>query len=193
MTKTDAAARPIRPQSSLGLIVIGAGLLVLGVAALLALPRAGAQSEPAEPSAVPAAVDYPAPELELYDLLGNPDTLADYHGQVVLVNVWATWCPPCRAEMPTLEAYYQANAAKGFTVVAVDVGDPAAEVSHFVQALGLTFPVWLDPQLAALEAFKYPGLPSSYVIDRSGVVRLAWTGAISREMLDRHVTPLLES
>jgi peroxiredoxin len=95
--------------------------------------------------------------------------------------------------MPTLEAYYRAHAAEGFAVVAVDVGDPAAEVEHFVQAMDLTFPVWLDPQLAALAAFKYPGLPSSYVIDRAGTVRLAWTGAISQEMLDRHLTPLLES
>ncbi len=77
--------------------------------------------------------------------------------------------------------------------MAVDAGDAVADVSAFVESMGLSFPVWLDPQLAALAAFRYTGLPSSYVIDREGVVRLAWTGAISREMLDRHLTPLLDN
>jgi peroxiredoxin len=94
--------------------------------------------------------------------------------------------------MPTLQAYYDDYSATGFTIIAIDAGDPVADVAAFVEDYGLTFPVWPDLAQKATVAFRNPGLPSSYVIDRDGVVRLAWTGAISRNTLDKFVTPLLE-
>jgi len=136
-------------------------------------------------------VNYPAPELTLSDLQGNPSSLTDYLGQVVLVNNWATWCPPCKAEMPALQAYYQTHTAQGFVILGIEAGEPADEVTAFVEQYGLTFPVWLDAKGLALEAFRNFSLPSSYVIDRDGVVRLAWSGAISREMLEKYVTPVV--
>ncbi len=175
----------------MGLFVAGMGLLLLGLAALLAIPQAADQAAGETSSVVPAAVSRPAPDLALADLAGQPVSLKGYLGQVVLVNNWATWCPPCRAEMPTLEAYFQAHKGEDFTLIAIDSGEPAVEVVRFVDEMGLSFPVWLDPKGAALEAFNNMSLPSSYVIDRTGTIRLAWTGAISREMLERHVTPLL--
>lgn len=175
----------------LAMFLVGAGLLILGVAAFFMLPKPEAVASN-ERSAVPMSVEYPAPPLELTDLEGNPVSLADYLGQVVLVNNWATWCPPCKAEMPTLQGFYEDNAAKGFTIIAIDAGDPVADVAAFVEQYGLTFPVWPDQTQKATVAFRNPGLPSSYVIDRDGIVRLAWTGAISRKMLDQFVTPLLE-
>jgi len=123
--------------------------------------------------------------------LGEIESLADYRQNVVLVNNWATWCPPCRAEMPTLQAYYEAHKDQGFTLLAIEAGDPPGQVAQFVQAYGLTFNVWLDADKAALVAFKNPNLPNSYVIDRAGMVRYAWTGAIRRAMLEKYVTPLL--
>jgi thiol-disulfide isomerase/thioredoxin len=174
-----------------GMALIGAGLIILGVTAMIALPSAGILAV-GELSAIPVNVDYPAPQLQLNDLQGAPVSLTDYRGQVVLVNNWATWCPPCKAEMPGLQAYYEDHRDQGFTIVAIDAGEPAAEVDRFVARYALTFPVWLDPTQVATAVFRNPGLPSSYVIDREGNVRLAWNGAISQKTLEKYVTPLVE-
>jgi peroxiredoxin len=182
-----------KPSQIWAMALIGAGLLVLGVGALLALPRLDSAARTGDsPSAVPAVVYYPAPALELNDLQGNPVSLEDYRGTVVLLNNWATWCPPCKEEMPTLQAYFEEHRNQGFTIVAIEAGEPPDKVQAFVEDFGLTFPVWLDPRLQATAAFHNPGLPTSYLIDRQGSVRLAWAGAISRQMLEKHVTPLLE-
>jgi peroxiredoxin len=142
-------------------------------------------------SVVPAEVNYPAPQLALENVNGGTESLADFSGQVLLLNNWATWCPPCKAEMPTLKKFHDAHSVDGFTIIAVEAGDGKEEVLQFANSLGLTFPIWLDPDGAALNAFKNGSLPNSYVIDRSGVVRYAWTGEISLAMLEKFVTPLI--
>jgi len=174
-------------------MLIGAGLILLGVAAFLLLPANVPQSATSAGAlTVPAVVQYPAPELSLNDLQGNPVSLADQRGQVVLVNLWATWCPPCKAEMPTLQAYYDEHREDGFVIVGINDGDPAADVVEFVREYKLTFPVWLDPAYIATEkAFQTMGLPSSFVIDRQGTVRLRWVGEIGAKMLDQYVTPII--
>ncbi len=193
MSRGKRQRRQSASSHALGLGLIGAGLLVLGVVAWALLPGwSRVASSQAQNSVIPVEVNFPAPELHLSDLRGNPVSLADYRGQVVLVNNWATWCPPCKAEMPALQAYYEKHHHQNFTIVAIEAGEPPAEVVAFVQQYGLTFPIWLDPDQKATAAFRNPGLPSSYVIDPEGTVRLAWTGAISREMLEKYVTPLLE-
>lgn len=143
-------------------------------------------------STVPARVNYSAPELTLMDTQGVARSLRDYRGQVVLVNLWATWCPPCKEEMPTLQSFYNKHQDKGFVVIAINDGDPVEDVLQFVQEYRLTFPVWLDPTYVATEqAFKTLSLPSSFVIDREGTIQLQWVGGISRRMLDQHVAPLI--
>ncbi len=143
-------------------------------------------------SVTPSVVNYAAPELALNDLDGNTVALSDHIGSVVLVNNWATWCPPCKAEMPTLQAYFTGHKDDGFMLLAIEAGDPVPEVAQFVESYELTFPILLDPSNLALRAFRNDSLPSSYVIDRQGTVRLAWTGPISLEKLENFVTPLLE-
>ena len=173
--------------------VIGVFLVLIGIALFVVLQ--GKDGESATPvadlSVVPMAVNYPAPQLALENVNGKTESLADFGGQVLLLNNWATWCPPCKAEMPTLKKFHDAHSAEGFTIIAVEAGDGKDEVLEFANSLGLTFPIWLDPDGAALNAFKNGSLPNSYVIDRSGTVRYAWTGEISLAMLEKYVTPLI--
>jgi len=172
---------------------LAAGLLFIGAAAvILFLPKAQEQVLANDYSVVPVRVNYAAPELRLTDMDGSPTSLSDTRGKVVLVNNWATWCPPCQAEMPTLEEYYEEHRSQNFIIIAIESGEPADEVADFVAQYGLTFPVWLDAKGSALDAFQNWDLPSSYVVDKDGVIRLTWTGPISRAMLDEYVTPLLE-
>ena len=109
-----------------------------------------------------------------------------------MINNWATWCPPCKAEMPTLSKYFKEHRDQGFILVGIEAGDPTRDVEKFVKDYGLTFPILLDPNNKSLIAFHNDNLPSSYVIDRNGNVILAWTGPISKAMLEKYITPLLE-
>ncbi len=180
-------------QRTLAFIVIGIGLIALGVAAMTLLTLRQAQAERAEPaSVIPAAADYSAPSLTLNDLDGNPRSLSDYRGQVMLVNLWAAWCPPCVEELPTLDAFYSDYAANGFLLVGINDGEELSVVKNYVTRTGLTFPIWLDPSYLSESAFGTMNLPSSYVIDRQGQVRLQWVGAISRAMLEKYVVPIIE-
>jgi thiol-disulfide isomerase/thioredoxin len=178
----------------LPLILIGAGLIALGIASFLLLPKLGQSSQAKEETvyAIPGVVDFPAPQLELRNLENQPVALSNYAGKVVLVNNWATWCPPCKAEMPTLEAYFRDYQSQDFVIVAIEAGEPVEEVAAFAREYRLSFPVWPDLDYIAQTSFKNDALPSSYVIDRQGQVRLAWIGPINRELLEQYVTPLLE-
>ncbi len=169
-----------------GLVLIGLAAVVLAI-----LPRAENPAAPNQLSTIPVEVNYPAPELRLENLIGETESLADFRGKVVLVNNWATWCPPCKAEMPTLVDFYNDHAKEGLMIIAIEAGDPQDQVQKFADQYHMTFAVWLDPERKSIEAFKNGGLPNSYVIDRTGAVRLAWTGEINRETLEKYVTPLL--
>ena len=173
--------------------VLGVGLILIGLAAFLMLLGAKdtEASHPVSRSVVPMEVNYPAPELSLQNVNGDTESLVDYRDKVVLVNNWATWCPPCKAEIPTLEAYYKAHEMDGFVIIGIEAGEPQNIVLEFVQGSKITYPIWMDPESAAMNAFHNSSLPSSYVIDREGNVRLAWVGEISQEMLEKHITPLL--
>ncbi len=188
--------RPSKGKSALPLILIGVGLIVIAVAIVIFIPKTGdttSASAPGEiPASVPGEMNFPAPELTLTDMEEQTVSLADYRGQWVLVNNWATWCPPCRAEMPELNAYYEAHKDEGFVLVAISSGDTKAQIVDFTQEYGLSFPMWQDPTSASLRAFRMDYLPSSFVIDPLGTVRLAWTGAVSLDTLEKYVTPLLQ-
>lgn len=178
---------------TLGLIVVGMGLIALGVAAIALLTLHQAQAEGgASSSVIPARVNYPAPDLTLNDLDGNPRSLSDHLGQVALVNMWATWCPPCVAELPTLNAFHADHAEDGFVIIGINDGEEPQVVKDYAARNGLIFPIWTDPAYLSESAFNTMNLPSSFVIDRNGQVRLQWVGAISREMLEKYVVPIIE-
>ena len=184
---------PPKPIKPIPLLLLGLGLILIAASVFLFKRDAGAQTIPSDLSAVPAKANFPAPEVTLTDTRGESHSLRDYRGQVVLINLWATWCPPCKAEMPTLQAFYDKYRDEGFTIIAINDGDPTEDVLQFEEDYQLSFPIWLDPKYYATEqAFKTMNLPSSFVIDRAGTVRLMWVGAISRRMLDEYVTPIIK-
>jgi peroxiredoxin len=188
--------KPQHPATKPIKALLGAGFILLSLVLLFSIgSRAGTKTSNSaaarENYVVPVPVNYPAPVLELENLNGELESLEDFQGQVVLVNNWATWCPPCKAEMPTLAGYFNDHVDEGFMVIAIEAGDPRDQVLQVAEEFDLPFKVWLDPSSKALNAFKNGNLPSSYVLDRDGMIRYAWTGEINREMLDKYITPLL--
>ena len=186
MTSTSQSS----PRRFYAMLLIGTGLVSIGIMffMILNIPAASTQDF----SAVPVKVDFAAPELTLEDLSGKSVSLKDRLGSVVLVNLWATWCPPCREEMPTLQSFYEKYKANGFVLIAINQEETSDVVIPFVKEFGLTFPVWLDIDYQAQRVFNTMNLPSSYVIDRNGRVRLMWIGGISKKNLEKYVPDLIE-
>ncbi|MEJ2559593.1 MAG: TlpA disulfide reductase family protein [Anaerolineae bacterium] len=139
----------------------------------------------------PASKAVQASDFTLQTLDGRSVKLSDYRGQVILLNTWASWCPPCRAEMPDLEAYYREHKEDGFVVLAVNDEESDSTVANFIQAQGFTFPVLLDSDGKVMSQYGVRGLPTSFFIDRSGMVRGVWSGQLSPERLKQIVDPLL--
>ena len=147
--------------------------------ALAALPAPGLAHPPAQHHFALTAFTPPvaAPTFVLPGPSGVPLRLADFRGRVVLLNFWATWCPPCIAEMPSMERLHQSLQERGLVVLAVSVDtEGVAKVTPFLQRLGLTFSVALDPHGAVSRKYGAADLPSSFLIDRQGRVVAAATG-----------------
>jgi len=133
-----------------------------------------------------------APDFVSPDLSGAPVRLSDHQGKVILLNFWATWCPPCRAEMPSMEKLYQAYRDRGLVILAIssDRGGKSV-VEPYVQERGLTFAVLLDPEGEVFAQYGVRGLPTSYLLDRRGRVFSAdvgardWSGRVARQVVER--------
>jgi cytochrome c biogenesis protein CcmG/thiol:disulfide interchange protein DsbE len=136
-----------------------------------------------------------APDFELKTPKGETIKLSDLRGQAVLVNLWASWCPPCRAEMETIEKIYQEYQDQGFTVLAVNMTyqDEPLEVMPFVSEHGLTFPILLDETGEMAKAYQLKSLPSSYFINREGTItEIVIGGPMSEALLRTRVEGILK-
>lgn len=155
-------------------VVIGA-VLVLG-AGSFTFERLSETSAPH----VAIGAEAPPFSARTVDGKGQIKGLADYKGSVTILNVWATWCGPCKAEMPALERLYRAFGPQGLKVVAVSIDETASDdsVRAYARNMGLTFDILHDPQYRIEGAYQVVGYPSSYVIDRQGVIRKIAFGAI---------------
>jgi thiol-disulfide isomerase/thioredoxin len=118
------------------------------------------------------------PPLALQDLDGRAHRLEDYRGKVVLINFWATWCDPCRAEMPAMNKLRASLAAHPFVVLAVNLGESEARIRRFMEQVPLDFPVLLDRDSGAAKAWKARILPVSFVVDAEGRIRYSALGEI---------------
>ncbi len=128
----------------------------------------------------PVSIGSQAPAFQAKELDSSAyKSLADYKGKVVLLNVWATWCPPCRAEMPSIEKLYRQYGPRGLNVVAVSVDDAVSEdaIRAFARDLGLTFQILHDPAGKIEQTYQTTGYPETFVIGKDGVIRKKWIGA----------------
>lgn len=140
---------------------------VFCAAAVLAMPLAWATGR-AEQSMTPLPDRPAAPEVDLVDVDGQRHTLAQYRGKVLIVNFWATWCPPCREEMPSMERAWQAVKDEGILLLAINVGETEDQVWTFTPNYPVTFPLLLDHDSKTIEAWPVRGLPTTFVIDPEG-------------------------
>jgi cytochrome c biogenesis protein CcmG, thiol:disulfide interchange protein DsbE len=122
----------------------------------------------------PEATAEAAPDYAAVTLDGDSVALSDLRGEVVLLNVWATWCVPCRVEIPELQALHEEHGARGLRVIGVTVDSRAAsdDVVDFIDELGMTYDIWADPDHRVLNRFRAAGVPITVLIDRAG--RIAW-------------------
>jgi thiol-disulfide isomerase/thioredoxin len=118
----------------------------------------------------------PAPELKANDQAGVPRTLADYHGKVVLLNFWASWCPPCLREMPSLERLRARMAGRPLAIVAISSAETPEEVGAYLSKMTLGFPILLDPDSDNTRHWKVFALPTTFLLDAEGQVRYVLTG-----------------
>lgn len=130
---------------------------------------------------------FPAPDFTLKDSAGNSHSLSGMDGQAVLVNLWATWCPPCEAEMPAIEAVYNEYKDQGFTVLAINqtYQDNPFDIAPFIKEHSLSFPVLLDETGETAQAYHVHYLPASFFVNRSGKITEAVIGGPMPEALLR--------
>jgi peroxiredoxin len=165
-------------------LIVGAAV----VAALLVAPLFRSASKgPAGPAGL---VGQPAPVFSLRDDRGAPVSLAAYRGKIVVMNLWASWCPPCRAEMPDLERFESQYRSRGVVVIGVNQGESAQRASAFASALRIHFPIWLDSDQQYGRVFTALGLPTTVVIGRDGNVVKGFDGALTIDQMHAAVDPL---
>ena len=152
----------LQPLMLIVLILVGVGIIVLLQTKDSSLNLSG-QPRPGQ--------GVPAPDFTLPGLDGQMVSLADYRGKVVLLNIWATWCPPCLEEMPSMEKLYQELKGEGFEILAVSIDESGAQgVLAFMKKHKLSFPVLTDSKGTIKNLYRTTGVPESFIIDKDGVL-----------------------
>ena len=136
------------------------------------------------------AVNHPAPDFTLPTLEGGEFQLSAQQGTPIVLNFWATWCGPCQNEMPALQQASERFQGR-VKIIGVDLGEGRAVVKRFVDDMGVTFPIPLDSEFAVGERYSVRGLPTTYFIDRNGVIRHLWVGEMNSITLAEGITEIL--
>ncbi len=140
-------------------------------------------------SAGKTAPSFPVPSTD-----GKTQTLAAYRGKIIVMNLWATWCPPCRSEMPDFENLYETYRRRGLVVIGINQGESRQRASSFAQSLHIKYPIWLDSQQQYGRTYIALGLPTTVVIDRSGVaVPPGFDGPLTYAQMKAAVAPLINA
>ncbi|MFQ5945761.1 MAG: peroxiredoxin family protein [Anaerolineae bacterium] len=152
------------------------------------IPVGAAEAATREPA---PRVGHVAPDLSLPTPDGETITLSDLRGQVVLLNFWATWCPPCRAEMPALQDAYDRFRDEGFVVLGVDQFELPGQVTGFTDRFGITYPQVIDETGQTSRAYGVFRIPASFFIDREGVIQKVVPGPLNLPQIAAEVSALL--
>lgn len=177
---------------------------IIAIFALIALVGWGLYDSKSKPELMPQEelsevkvgnqIGNMAPDFELTSLEGEPVKLSDYRGKKVLLNFWATWCPPCRAEMPHMEAFYKDYKDKDVVILGVNLTHTAkfaSDVPEFVEEFGLTFPILLDNKgKVSDEFYQVIAYPTTFVIDSKGIISERFRGAINYEIMEKSTSKL---
>lgn len=147
--------------------------LALVLAVLAAVPASAGQKVP-----------FPAPAIELPDAAGTMHTLASMRGQVVLLDVWASWCGPCRVAFPRYEEFLKAYRVRGFQVIGLNVDEARADATRFLDSRPHEMLVLFDPKGVAPKRLRVATMPTSYLVDRQGVIRYRHEGFTERDVAD---------
>ena len=185
-------------RSSLGRsIIIGAvGIAALaGIAYVATLPAVPSISAPPDSEDLAALEIAPsqgslAPDFSLFNLEGEQITLSELRGHPLMINLWATWCAPCRIEMPHIQDRFERYADEGFLVLAVDFDEPANLVAGFRDELGLTFDILLDPGAEVQELYRNRNYPSTFFVDENGVIQVQHIGLMTEGQLDENLAAI---
>ncbi len=161
-------------------------LAALWIGYLLLAPNPGAHNPGA---GIP--IGTPAPDFELQTIDGETYRLSDLKGKAVLINFWASWCPPCRAEMPTLQAAYEQYESEGLVILAVNLNEPELAIRSFQEDYGITFPIVVDKQDRVSRMYDIVPLPTTYFVDRDGIVQGKWTGELRMPQLEMLLKKIL--
>ncbi len=138
-----------------------------------------------------ALVGQPAPDFSLYSLDGQVVSVADYIGKPVMINFWASWCEPCRNEMPLLDKKAQQYAAQGLTVLAVNLGESEKTVEGFRDEYDLSFPILLDNDDKVSAQYAIEPIPSTFFIDRNGFVKNVYIGELDEQSAEENIQSIL--
>lgn len=165
-------------------------LVAAGIAAIVVRQYFPARSAP--PNEV-AAVGKAAPSFPVHSIDGRTESLADFRGHIVVMNLWATWCPPCRSEMPDLERLYETYRSRGLVVVGINQGESAQRAAAFAKSLRIHYPILLDDQQQYGRTYIAIGLPTTVIINRAGVGVSGYDGPLTYNQMKAKVAPLLRA
>jgi peroxiredoxin len=170
-------------------LLIGAGLGVLVIIGIRDSSLFGSSAETGAQGNPPIAPRKGAlaPDFDLKSLSGEKVSLRDFGGKIVLLNFWATWCAPCRIEMPAIQSRFEQHRSE-LEVLAINFDEPSDQVQAFVQELGLTFTVLLDPGGEVQRLYQIRGYPTTYIVDESGVVAIQHIGIMTEQQLDEYLS-----
>ncbi|NOY52300.1 MAG: TlpA family protein disulfide reductase [Deltaproteobacteria bacterium] len=145
-------------------------LFIAGLVLAYMVQEGGRHGERRQISKGPASAEIQAPDFTVRDLEGKEVSLSDFRGSLVFLNFWATWCPPCREEMPSIERLYKLMQGKPFHILAVSVDNDAGVVERFRKSRGYTFPMFIDDQQKAARLYQTTGVPETFIISPEGKI-----------------------
>ena len=163
-------------------------LLVFGIVTIV-LFAAACKTSPGESIREAPEIGGLAPRFTLEDTQGNQITLSDHHGKVVLINFWATWCPPCKQEMPDIQNMYELH-SENLVVLAIDNDEPEAMVRDFQEDLGLTFNILLDPAARVQTQYLIRSYPTSFFVDQTGMIKIVHIGLMTKPQLEGYLAQM---